>query len=87
MPIIERKTTASLQGICTIDDNEPLIQWLLAHPRGKVQLKDCVNLHSAIVQTLMMGQVQCLSWPADTNLREWLQTALSRNTTTTRSPE
>jgi hypothetical protein len=76
MPVIIRKTTASLQGVCTVEDAEPLLQWLLAHPGGKVQTKDCVNLHSAVLQTLLVGRAQCLGRPADANLCAWLDAAL-----------
>ena len=27
----------------------------VAHPGGKVQTKDCANLHSAVLQTLLVG--------------------------------
>ena len=78
MPVIVRKTTVSLQGVCTIEDAEPLLQWLLTHPGGKVQLKDCVNLHSAVLQTLLVGQAQCQNWPSDANVRAWLEATLQR---------
>ena len=78
MPVIVRKTTVSLQGVCTVEDAEPLLQWLLAHPGGKVQMKDCVNLHTAVLQTLLVGQAQCQSWPTDDNLCTWLEATLDR---------
>ena len=78
MPVIVRKTSVSLQGVCTVEDAEPLLQWLLAHPGGKVQMKECVNLHSAVLQTLLVGQAQCLGRPEDAGLHAWLEATLHR---------
>lgn len=76
MPVIFRKTTATLQGLCTIEDVEPLLQWLAAHPGGKVQMKNCENLHSAVLQTLLAGQAKCSGWPTHPTLCAWLKSAL-----------
>jgi hypothetical protein len=76
MPVIVRKASASLQGVCTIEDAEPLVQWLLAHPGGKVQVKDCVNVHSAVLQALLVGRADLQGRPADDNLSAWLDASL-----------
>ena len=76
MPVIVGKASASLQGVCTVEDAEPLVQWLLAHPGGNVEMKDCENLHSAVLQTLLAGQAKCVGWPAGAGLRAWLQAAM-----------
>ena len=79
MPVIIHEKSVILDGVCTTEDAEPLMQWLLAHPGGKVQLKDCTNMHSSVLQSLMAGQVQCVDWTADSNLTAWLVTALQKS--------
>ncbi len=76
MPINVRKTGVNLTGVCTVEDAEPLLQWMIAHPGGNVQMKDCVNVHSAVLQTLIAGQAKCVGRPADPSLCAWLDAAL-----------
>lgn len=77
MPVIARKTTVGLQGVCTIEDAEPLLKWLLVHPGGKVQIKDCVNMHAAVLQTLIAGKAKCIGTPSDAGLGAWIGVAVN----------
>jgi hypothetical protein len=77
MPVIPRKTMIVLEGICTVEDAEPLLEWLLAHPGGKVQMKTCTHLHCSVVQTLVVGQARRVGAPQDPNLCVWLEAAFA----------
>lgn len=71
------KKTAALAGVITVEDAEPLLQWLQAHPKGKVDLSACTHLHAACLQALMAAQAQVVAWPADADLAVWVQSGLS----------
>ncbi|MFT5716807.1 MAG: hypothetical protein ACI9T7_000985 [Oleiphilaceae bacterium] len=53
MPIKFKKTVAVCENLCTIEEAENLLAWLLDTPKGKVNLKKCTGLHTAIYQVLM----------------------------------
>ncbi len=53
MPIVYLKTVARLEGECGVEEAEGLFEWLHENPRGKINLKACEHLHSAIIQVLM----------------------------------
>jgi|GEM_PF-1691236 hypothetical protein len=71
MPIVINKLTASIEGICTVEDAEPLLEWLITHPGGTVNLKDCENLHTSVLQVLLIGKAQMASSPVDLELSCW----------------
>lgn len=45
--------TVLLQHDCGAEDAEELLAWLLATPKGTVNLKQCSHLHAAVLQVLM----------------------------------
>ncbi|MGK0304546.1 MAG: hypothetical protein ACI8UG_000285 [Gammaproteobacteria bacterium] len=53
MPIEFKKTVAVCEDLCTIEEAEGLLTWLLDTPKGKINLKKCTGLHTAIYQVLM----------------------------------
>ncbi len=58
------------------DDAEPLLEWLLKHPKGKIDLSQCTHLQPANLQVLMAAQCTILAEPKDKLLAQWLDTAL-----------
>lgn len=53
MPILLKKTVAVMDGICNIEEAENLLEWLLEHPNGKINLKNCEHMHTSILQVIM----------------------------------
>tara|TARA_Y100001968_G_scaffold332250_2_gene389671 strand:+ start:7410 stop:7655 length:246 start_codon:yes stop_codon:yes gene_type:complete len=49
---VKVKTTC-LEKECGAEDAETLLAWLLANPRGSLNLKQCTHLHAAVLQVLM----------------------------------
>ncbi|MDQ7073257.1 MAG: hypothetical protein Q9N32_07080 [Gammaproteobacteria bacterium] len=47
MPIEFKKTVAVCSDICTIEEAETLLGWLLDNPKGKINLKSCEQLHTS----------------------------------------
>ncbi len=76
MPFETKKTTLIAAALLTVEDAELLLEWLLKHPRGRLDLAACTHLHAANLQVLMAAQPQIAAWPRDATLAAWLQTAL-----------
>lgn len=45
--------TINLEGMCPVDDAEPLLQMLLATPQAPIDWAQCRRLHTAVVQVLI----------------------------------
>jgi len=78
MPISYKKTVAVLEGHCGIDEAETLLGWLLENPKGKLNLKRCSHLHTAVLQVMMALSPKVSAWPEDPTIATWLQPLLVR---------
>ncbi|MDQ5908060.1 MAG: hypothetical protein QG599_151 [Pseudomonadota bacterium] len=76
MPVEMMKNVACFKGVCTVEEAEPLLQWLQDQQRAKVKLKECTHLHTAILQVLMAAKVMVTLPPDDPDLARWLMPAL-----------
>ena len=80
MAIDYQTNTAVLQGTISVEDAEPLLEWLQKSPTGRIDLAACTHLHAANLQVLMAARARIASWPVDTNLRAWLMAATGLHT-------
>lgn len=71
------KKIAVLSDVITVEDAEPLLQWLQEHPKGRVDLSGCTHIHAASLQALMAARPAIAAWPADAGLAAWVKSALS----------
>lgn len=78
MPIHFMRNVACCKELCTVEEAEPLLQWLQGQPRGKVSLKDCTHLHTAVLQVLLAAGVTVTLPPENPELARWLMPALRR---------
>lgn len=69
MPIDYRKRSVVLNGTCTVEDAEALHTWLIDNPKATINLKDCDNCHTAIVQMILAGGFRVSSPPVAPVLR------------------
>ena len=76
-----------LTDICSADDAEPLLDWLLQHPTGTVNLEECVQLHTAVLQVLMALSPPTTGPPQDETLAKWLPPHLTKKTEKQEKPE
>ena len=76
MPVTYLKTVAVLEGHCSVEEAEGLLEWLQDNPRGRVNLRDLSHPHSAVLQVLMALQPGVSVPPADPALADWLLPAL-----------
>lgn len=78
MPISYKKTVAVLQDYCTIEEAETLLEWLLEHPKAKLNLKQLEHLHTAVLQVIMALQPAISAMPDDIHNFYWLEALLRK---------
>lgn len=76
MPIEFQKHRIAFQGVVTVEEAESLVEWLQTEPGAQVDLSACSHMHTANLQVLIAGGIAVSSWPRDSTLRAWLETAL-----------
>lgn len=76
MPLITKVKVARIEQDGTAEDAEPLLEWLLANPKGKINLKQCSSLHSAIVQVLLALRPAISAWPGNSSLTKLLKASV-----------
>jgi hypothetical protein len=69
-----RKNVVSLRGVCGVEEAEALLDWLQAHPKGRVNLQACEHLHTALLQVLLAARPPVSESPADVFLRDRVAT-------------
>jgi hypothetical protein len=67
---LSAKDSIELQGSCTLEDAEILLQHLLANPAADVDWSACESAHTAVVQVLLVAGRVPLGIPLDPFLRE-----------------
>lgn len=53
MPITIKKKVALFDGLCTVEEAELLLSWLLETKGAQINLRDLSHMHTSIVQVLM----------------------------------
>jgi hypothetical protein len=61
-----------LEGDCPVDEAEALLDLLLANPNVPVDWTDCHQLHTSIVQVLIVARRSIRGEPGDVFLRRWI---------------
>ncbi len=77
MTTVYKESTVVLSEVVSVEEAEDLLEWLHAHPKGMVDLYDCVHLHTAVLQVLMAARPSIASWPKDAAFGAWLKAALN----------
>ncbi|MBK1693192.1 hypothetical protein CKO09_00340 [Chromatium weissei] len=77
MPFEIKKTTLIAAELLTVEDAESLLEWLLKHPRGRLDLTACIHLHAANLQVLLAARPKIAAWPQYAPLSTWLHTVLN----------
>ncbi len=68
-----------LEGVCRVEDAEPLLGWLQADRGRTVDLTGAEHLHAAVLQILMAMQPAMRGTVRDDFLRDWVAPALTGN--------
>jgi hypothetical protein len=75
MPIEYKTKVAVFTGQVGVEEAEELLAWLQTTPASSINLKQCVHVHGAVLQTLMFTEPKITKTPEDPALLEWLQAA------------
>jgi hypothetical protein len=62
-----------LEGICPIEDAEPLLRHLLSTPHATVDWRACEQAHTAVIQILLAAGVPLRGPPAGAILRDHVE--------------
>ena len=65
MPVELRNGVATVSGVLTVEEVEPLTAWLRITPRPRVNLRACTHLHTAGLQALIAFEAKVSSAPTD----------------------
>ena len=65
MPLELNETTATLSGVVTVDEVEPLAAWLRTTEKPKVNLRRCNHLHTGALQALLRYQPKMSAAPTE----------------------
>ena len=76
MPIEFKRGRAVFYEVVGVEEAELLLEALQRKPQTRVELADCTHLHTANLQVLMAAHPVIASWPANSELRGWLQATL-----------
>lgn len=76
MPIELRDSTLIARELLSVEEAETVLEWLIQHPRGQLDLTDCTHVHAASLQVLLAARPKISAWPRHAALADWLQAAL-----------
>jgi hypothetical protein len=76
MPFQFTKNTATAGDSCTVEDAMPLLEYLMSHRTARVDLGQCANLHTAVLQVLLAAKPKIIALPHEAFLARWLSQIL-----------
>jgi len=65
VPLHLRDRVATVSGTLAVEDIEPLVAWLRATPRARVNLRQCSHLHTGALQALLRFGARVSAPPDD----------------------
>jgi len=71
-----KKTVAVLEGVCSVEEAEPLLEWLAERRGAKVNLKRCDHMHTAVFQVLLALRPRVSALPEDPFLADLIRSTL-----------
>jgi hypothetical protein len=68
-----------LDGVCPVEDAEPLLQLLQTMPAAKVDWRQCGELHTAVLQLVLASGRASIGPCGDAWIEQWLVPKLPQN--------
>ncbi|MBP2297406.1 hypothetical protein [Azospirillum picis] len=72
MPIRYEGDLARFDAACTVDEALPFAEWLEATVPARVDLSACTELHTALLQLLLVARPAVAATAADPFLARWV---------------
>jgi hypothetical protein len=69
-------STIRLEGVCRVEDAEPLTALLQGISDSTLDLSACEGLHAAVVQAILAFHPAIIGFPESAFLRDWLLPAV-----------
>ncbi|GLY17144.1 hypothetical protein Kisp01_41590 [Kineosporia sp. NBRC 101677] len=79
MPVRLADQVAMLCGTVTVEEVEPLAEWVRAHPASPVILHNCEHLHTAVLQLFLVHGTKISRPPRDPFLASWVMPLLGQS--------
>ena len=76
MTVSREGSIIRLQGVCRVEDAEPLTALLQSISDSTLDLSTCEGLHAAVVQAILAFCPNIVGVPDEPFLRDWLLPAL-----------
>jgi hypothetical protein len=77
MPVESNDQTLILAGVCTVEEAEAVLEWILEHPGGELDLSQAEHIHTAILQVLLAAGKSRVRPPQDPFLERVVSIGLS----------
>lgn len=68
----ERNGPIILDGTCTVEDAEPLLQMLQQRPAAEIDWTRCKHLHTAVLQVIIAARPALVGPCADPWVQQWV---------------
>jgi hypothetical protein len=65
-----------LDGVCPVEDAEPLLQMLQATPAGPLDWTQCGRLHTAVLSVILAARITPVGRCGDPWIQEWVASSL-----------
>jgi hypothetical protein len=78
MSIHRREGSIVLEGICPVDDAEPLLQMVQATPGASVDWSQCRQLHTAVLQVILASGAVPIGPCGDGWMERWFVPGLTQ---------
>jgi hypothetical protein len=86
MPLIFTAAEVRFEDECTVEDAQPLLEFLNGGESREADLSACTYLHTALLQLLLAARPTMTAPPSDPNLARWVAPLLSGPMPGSRSP-
>ncbi len=78
MPLVFEGPQVRFEDVCTVEDALPFIEHLRTSGAAEIDLADCVYLHTALLQLLLIVRPTILAMPTDPFLARWITPLLEK---------
>lgn len=79
MPIEFKEKICIFSGICSIEEAESFLEWLLVTEESEIDLSQCEHIHTAILQAILAVKPKIKGNFQNPSLASWLNVTLANH--------